>query len=343
MASEPTTDVTGAAGAPARSATPTPSAILSAAAALIVVVGLALVVLGSSPAVCATCHGAQAKALTMTVHKRIDCYACHLDTGWWSLAEQKGAEVFRMYPAAMMGRRPSGPVHQTAANRCLKCHQQVLSSMSSGTRIRLVHKQCAKDDSCDPCHVSTAHRKAVRWKTGAVMEACTSCHARKDVSVRCATCHVVTSNARGEYRSPWRVTHSKNWRRTHGMGDLYSCSICHEQGFCAKCHGMDVPHSADFGGQHGAIALANPIACKRCHKGERLCVGCHQIEMPHPAGFAAKHKTIAEGTVDPRCFRCHVENDCDKCHEMHVHPGGSKGVPVPWTLTNPQFRSKDSK
>jgi len=124
------------------------------------------------------------------------------------------------------------------------------------------------------------------------------------------------------------------WRETHGMGDQDTCQTCHPADFCAKCHGVPVPHPIDFGASHGQAAIENPSACLTCHKSEEtFCDTCHGTEMPHPADYIQAHVTIAQGDSDPRCIRCHVQSDCSACHALHTHPGGASGVPVPWTDT----------
>lgn len=299
---------------------PSPRRTVLAAVALVAVFFVVVSAAGSSRAACALCHRAQAAAQGKTAHKDVHCYACHLERGVWSLPGQKGAEIFGMYPRALLRTKPSVPARQISNRRCLTCHSPEWTQLVSGRRLRLMHSSCAAGLTCDTCHAQTAHPRAVRWTSGPKMQDCTGCHSERHVSVRCATCHIDKRDRGGSYRSPWRTPHGSNWARVHGMGQLQSCAVCHEAGYCAKCHGLDVPHAADFADRHGALARNEPSSCTTCHKGGRLCFGCHQIEMPHPTDFALKHMSVAEGRVDPSCFRCHAPGDCDTCHELHIHP-----------------------
>jgi hypothetical protein len=134
--------------------------------------------------------------------------------------------------------------------------------------------------------------------------------------------------------------HGANWKTTHGLGDQKSCATCHPANYCQRCHKVPIPHPVDFGKTHGQIAMANNGACKVCHKSSKVfCDACHGgTVMPHPKGFTSLHTKVASSTKDPTCIRCHVDTDCEDCHRLHVHPGGSTGVPVPWTSTPEKLR-----
>lgn len=305
-----------------------------AAAAVLLLVALASTV-GSSAIVCSACHGEQADAMSATAHADIDCYRCHLASGGWSFPAHKTEELFRMYPVALVGGGFSRPATTTGRGACLRCHREVLGGTLKGTWLRIDHAACAPGPTCDECHATTAHGEAVRWQSTYVMEDCVACHSEKGASITCDTCHTEGAKRPTDApRGPWQVTHGPNWEKTHGLGSVDTCVTCHPNDYCTRCHGVAVPHPRDFGGTHGTLAIEKPEVCERCHPARAaFCDACHTTEMPHPATFLKQHATIAEGRADKRCFRCHADGDCDACHEAHIHPGGAKGVPVPWTLT----------
>jgi hypothetical protein len=310
---------------------------------LLLVAMAASLTVGSRPGTCSLCHSEISQASASSPHKAVSCYDCHVESAW-DLPRQKLSEVFVMYRRAIVGGRPAGPVRQTARGACLDCHSDVEGSVSTGAYIRINHAACAQQASCDGCHTASAHGSTGRWLTGPVMGTCLSCHESKGISVDCGLCHLEPGKASLNSRAPWRVTHGPDWEKTHGLGDPSSCETCHEPsdydstGFCKECHKVDVPHPPDFGGSHGETATANREACHTCHDEESMCQGCHQIEMPHPADFTREHTDVAQGEQDQRCLRCHVEGDCLECHLNHIHPGGGKGVPVPWDTTNEGLR-----
>lgn len=106
------------------------------------------------------------------------------------------------------------------------------------------------------------------------------------------------------------------------------CRICHlESRFCTDCHGVVMPHPADFIDTHGAEGKATPAVCANCHaKGQKttdavgteFCNGCHHKDSDPskpwiPQHFAAVRESGAEG-----CFDCHDPTYCSACHVRSI-------------------------
>lgn len=303
------------------------------AAAVAVVTGLALLVaVGSSPAACTSCHRVLGEISEPLAHSQVGCYSCHAPRIGDKVAF-KADEILRMYPRALFGGAPSGPVRETAREACLSCHEDIIGAVLPGDGgYRIDHAACAPEASCDGCHSMTAHGTAVRWKRQPIMEDCTSCHRLENVTDECDACHTGKTRERRLEAGPWQVTHGRNWRTVHGMGDLESCQTCHPDDYCAKCHKVQVPHAKTFGAEHGDAAKTDRKSCTTCHKSDQYCTACHGIEMPHPAGFLRQHSKIAKNTEDPVCERCHTPEDCRRCHTRHIHPGFARqaaGLGIP--------------
>ncbi len=274
------------------------------------------------------CHGPQVVAMASEAHASVTCYSCHLAAGVWSLPSQKAVEILRMYPRSVFSTPGAAVVTETSRHACLACHEAVLEETVSRRGIRINHSECAKGVSCDACHSTVGHGKASRRVSEPNMDDCVACHVRSEVSVACATCHVGKVEATRRKPGVWQVTHGRNWKKMHGMGDLQSCATCHPQGYCARCHLVDVPHPADFGRTHGAASVANPTSCPTCHVQATFCDACHGMQMPHPQGFLQAHSKTAKSRQDVACKRCHSMTDCEQCHANHIHPGGTQ-VPSP--------------
>jgi len=300
-------------------------AVVIIAVAVFVLLTAASGLVTSSVAVCSSCHTSQVNALEQSSHAENGCYSCHLKDGVWSLPGAKAAEWFRMYPAALLSdeivvARP------TSRQSCLQCHSAVLDAPVERYGLRVDHASCAPGDTCDTCHAGDAH-PGVGIARGPVMEDCAACHLENSATIACDACHEGRTERDRLARGPWQVTHGPEWRSTHGMGAIDSCAICHQQDFCGKCHGVSLPHPAEFGRTHGASAIEDPAGCATCHKSTRFCEACHGMEMPHPAGYLASHSSDAIGVDDERCSRCHVQSECENCHARHIHPGGASGAP----------------
>ncbi|MHB8049986.1 MAG: hypothetical protein ACYDHQ_02045 [Coriobacteriia bacterium] len=282
---------------------------------------------GSAPSVCGSCHAMKpfAQALERSSHADVHCYACHLarSTGGWP--GFKATELTRMYLPGLLGAEVTGSTTRIERGNCLACHEDVLTATTE-SGIRISHGLCAPTGSCDTCHSAIAHGEATRWITMPVMEDCIACHREQGASVDCGTCHTDKSQTARLSQGPWAITHGANWEKTHGMGDLRTCGVCHEPSKCAGCHEVGLPHPAGFGQTHSTDALAHPDSCAQCHDRQSFCAGCHGIEMPHPQGFLPDHRTIATGHDDASCITCHQQQDCDRCHVMHTHPGNTDGT-----------------
>ncbi len=303
----------------------------------------AVTVAGSRQAACTSCHEPYAAELAASGHAAVGCYDCHLAAGAWSYPAFKLNELASMYPAALLGREVSGPTASTSAAACLQCHTDTYEQTSPVERdgLRIVHKFCAADSAtCDGCHSTTAHGASTRNKRGPVMEDCTSCHIEKDAVRECDACHAGKRKNDRLVKSPFQVTHGPDWRKTHGLGELDGCIVCHETDKCQKCHGIPVPHPTSFGGTHGTWAIKVPDSCGTCHRSKTFCTDCHgDTPMPHPKSFLAKHSKVAKSIDDPNCVRCHSVPDCERCHTRHIHPGGAAGIPVPDPFTQPNKTS----
>lgn len=286
---------------------------------------------GSSPSACVSCHTV---AQSTGAHADAACYDCHLEQGTWSLPGAKAHELFGMYPAALVGREARDTSGMRVGRTpCLECHDAVLGQVVSADGLRIDHASCAPAPRlCSDCHDRAGHvasEDGGSWTRTPVMEECVACHESEKAPAGCDTCHEGRLERDRLARGPWQITHGPTWRTTHGMGTLSGCRTCHDEAFCGKCHGVGYPHGADFGRTHGAKSRTATANCVSCHKSEQFCADCHGVAMPHPDGFLKQHPSTTDGVDDRRCVTCHPQDDCARCHERHIHPGGANGLPVP--------------
>lgn len=283
----------------------------------------------SSPRACSSCHAMEpfVTSWASSTHSQIGCYRCHLDNGAWDWPAFKGKELFEMVPAAVAGQGLQGPTTEISSKTCLSCHSAVMNGVIEANETRINHSTCIPSGAqCDSCHSAVVHGAATRWVRQPVMEECVRCHREESAPTECDTCHVGRRESDRLAMGPWQVTHGSEWRTTHGAADLTYCSTCHPQDYCVKCHGIALPHPADFGRTHGQQAVAQQSKCVKCHDKKTLCDGCHGIAMPHPTGFIKQHSTLATSNQDPTCQTCHRVDDCNNCHLHHIHPGRTDGT-----------------
>lgn len=294
------------------------------AVATLFAVVLAVGVAGSFSRECSICHTEASEALEVSSHASASCYDCHLTRGAWGFAERKAEEFLVMYPQQLLGfERPI--LTQTSRKSCLGCHDDILSEVTSSRGLRIAHFTCAQNSSCDDCHATVAHGVNAGRLSYPSMSDCVSCHAERNVTLECKTCHDGDREQRAT--GAWQVTHGVNWRVTHGMGDSETCAVCHGSEFCVKCHEIGLPHPDSFGTTHGTDSLDHPASCVMCHERASFCDPCHGVQMPHAEGFVKVHSTEAVTLGEEKCAHCHTMDDCVDCHANHVHPGGSSPPP----------------
>jgi hypothetical protein len=274
---------------------------------------------------CSSCHmkgdfGTQTSA---SAHASVPCVQCHVQNDVVSRTYFGFSEMFHMVIPVVgpFGRFASAVPDAT----CLTCHVSVMGSTTLSNGLRINHRKCSVGAQCSDCHSTVAHGSQTTWPRTYAMDRCLHCHGGEGHVVKCDTCHRDRDVQTRVQSGQWSVTHGANWRKTHGMGDQYTCSACHPSGYCDRCHGVGLPHGQNFFAQHSTYGASPKAKCTMCHQ-TAFCVGCHGLPMPHPKGFLPDHANVVRLRSDTVCKTCHTQLDCDRCHTMHVHPGGANGV-----------------
>jgi len=291
-------------------------------AGLTVLLALVLGVTAATLPGCTLCHNNAAfkQQTAASSHAEVACVRCHVPSGPAARLAYAYHMIFGM--GLRLAPVNSGPVAGIPNDTCLSCHQAVLKQVVSNNGINIKHSDCSKGRLCTDCHSNVAHGVAVKWAQTYQMNQCLDCHATSKVRSDCTMCHSARSEQSRLNTGEWAVTHGPNWKQTHGMGDLQTCVSCHPNDFCVRCHGIPLPHNADFIRTHPLAAASNRQDCAVCHT-QTFCTNCHGLPMPHPVGFTPAHPQIVDKQGATVCYRCHVKDDCTNCHVAHVHPGGA--------------------
>ncbi len=139
---------------------------------------------------------------------------------------------------------------------------------------------------------------------------------------------------------------------------IFYCSTCHTEKFCNDCHGMEMPHPAEFkepkdakdANGHPAISKQKGKAekCEMCHgKNEKthFCDSCHhgsavgyEYDVKSPWTTKQHPKAVAQSGVKACTESCHTAKFCVDCHTgrkvlptSHKAAGWSK--PIKKTVT----------
>lgn len=100
---------------------------------------------------------------------------------------------------------------------------------------------------------------------------------------------------------------------------INECNTCHSEQFCSDCHGVPMPHPADFMKDHGTTGQENPTVCANCHgNADRFCDECHHgasLDVPYTAtDWRMQHPATVSQTGASACFECHSPTYCAECH-----------------------------
>ena len=293
--------------------------------ALIVLSALAFAVTAARPPGCAACHHSHdfVAQTAASAHKSVECAQCHVPRGVTARMEY-AYHVF--FGAVGIVPVTGGPLSTVKDSQCLSCHEEVMKRDVTANGATIRHSVCAKGRMCVDCHNQTAHGSAISWPRTYSMNQCLECHGTARVRADCVMCHKKESYRSRNSSSEWAITHSSNWRQTHGLGNLNTCNGCHPDNYCARCHGINLPHGSGFIQAHPALALTNRKDCAVCHR-PTFCDSCHGLEMPHPNSFTQKHSSLVKRQGKTLCLKCHIDSDCTDCHIKHVHPGGAIKAP----------------
>lgn len=291
--------------------------------ALLTVTVLALDLAAWSPAVCRACHRETLGDGSNTPgHESIGCMECH--QGYRSLVKLVGAGHI-VEGALTPGASAYSAVGSVEDEACVSCHPvEKLLEVVESRGVRMSHRGLPEGGYvCVDCHEALVHDTPDGKLPVPTMGMCTTCHDGASAASSCDTCHPERAADDGDrlHDAEWAQTHGAEWEKGHGLGDLSTCGVCHKPEKCTSCHGVPLPHPADFGVLHGhqAIELGQAM-CRTCHT-DAFCSSCHGIEMPHPTGFLQQHSAVAKNRTDGRCLACHTSANCNECHERHTHPG----------------------
>ena len=303
-----------------RRASAFPSLLLSVLVVPVLLVA-AMNVATHVPAYCTSCHQMQEahESWHASTHGNVSCVRCHARPG--VLGEIEGA-LWGLGMVVSYGKEPDRPAPTRATvpeGGCRRCHRGVMHA-PVGTRTRVPHDQVA-DLQCAACHLRTGHEPGTRIATTA-MNVCTAeCHREGGQSTLCETCHPPQAFALDT--SGGAVSYPK------AAISIRECDGCHPVERCTACHGIYMPHPADFnsGERHARLGFTNKRLCfEQCHT-TADCLACHTAVGAHGPGWANTHGATATTGCNHGCHHQHYVmhtrdatpsvDFCDNCHEEY--------------------------
>ena len=303
------------------------------AALVVVLVALVWVVAGyvtARPDVCLSCHDDVAHAVALAdeeaevgdsgdPHRETRCVSCHETGGLvgsltWFVPLRAVHLVEGLWEPARVA---SGYGDRISSASCAKCHAaDIDGTVTVEERGVLVSHAEPLDAGADclDCHRPVA---GVVSDLTVGMSACLRCHDDETSSAACDTCHT------GEVASAVRISKMDRFREPRALIGQPTCGGCHDETSCDNCHGVRLPHSAEF----RALGHARPgvediwynggRTCSKCHtESRRPCTECHQKMPSHGLDWERFHRGSPEGcSCHARTAHLYGRNICELCHE----------------------------
>jgi len=266
------------------------------------------------------------------------CYTCHDKATFCDKCHGMSvphSEEFKNPTSATAATgHPVAAKNPKLAAKCVMCHGQdsktaFCSDCHHGTKAGWTYD--AKDD-----WTSSQHSKAVA-KLG--IASCTKqCH----TSQFCLDCHKKLKTAPASHKaknfvypsSPAKTVYGKEAAKataghaTLALKSTEECAICHGTGganaqFCKNCHGVSMPHAANFKKFHSKSKAA---ACSKCHSFKEVCSDCHHVGATDSKKWITAHGASVNKNGFGTCVgTCHQKNDCVTCHQKNtVKPDSHK-------------------
>ena len=266
------------------------------------------------------------------------CFFCHpvLDREWPGLIFAHGPHLerdFRCEACHEVFPHRSGEVAVPTMLSCYRCHSLIhaVQGIVAGEECALCHPPDFELVPADhtPQFIAREH-------SGPAAEdvtPCVMCHQ----SPLCAECHrgerVLADGTLSEEVIP--EDHQRaEWRAEHGsiyLSGQGSCSICHTEVSCTRCHITPMPHPTTWLSDHidngfptidCQVCHQDRASCQECHHQEvreaelvlENCVGCHPEMDTLPATDIRERRLVEHAVhfeVEERIGRPYV---CDDCH-----------------------------
>lgn len=293
---------------------------------------------------CAVCHDIPENSLKnpLTFVDDVSCQMCHTRDDYSVIPRQQfiteeiifdhQVHVTAEVSCTQCHSNPDRPLERTDSlmAQCMDCHQRTTHTFSSVAQSALV-AQNFYSNQCAVCHRELTKDTIPQFRHGQRIahdspQAWKHLHGQESYvdSAYCAQCHTEQEDCTTCHRIMKPDNHTLAWNRrlhgAHAAWDSQSCSVCHEEDSCIKCHKHTQPVS-----HRTSFAAPRNNHCVQCHfPPENGCMICHDsIEhrttprTPHGAagGFAGDCALCHPGGVPGAVpHRNNLSADCRICH-----------------------------
>lgn len=296
----------------------------------ILFVAAAMIGLFSTTGFCGLCHemSPDINSLGKSSHAQLTCYACHQQLSVPNLLFHKVLAMKELYlhftnsfEKPINAESLYAEEGKVSNDNCNFCHSILTRKVTPSEGVIINHEvHLKKGILCVKCHNRVAHpdtEAGMKYEDWMKMDGCVRCHKQKENSPApgaCKTCHPKNFQLKPGNHLAAGFMPSGHWKLRKEKPKY--CEMCHNQKvFCFNCHGMEMPHPANWKKAHRTIGKQKPGSCTLCHKGGNFCSGCHHgITYNDPPRWIREHKIKVKKTGAQPCFQCHQETFCSHCH-----------------------------
>jgi nitrate/TMAO reductase-like tetraheme cytochrome c subunit len=213
---------------------------------------------------------------------------------------------------------------------CFRCHSQEANAKAPG--------ECAACHTPDFDLLPKSHEDSATWFPKGHAEAAREAYAESQ-EAKAEDAKKGEGEAKGE--EPKLIAEMPSYKA------VFYCGTCHKEQFCTDCHGMQMPHPAEFKepkakgdpAGHPVIAQTKFAKCEMCHqpKKTQFCAECHHgkkvgWEFKKNVPWEQQHGgAVAKSGVKSCTASCHEVKFCVACHtKKKAFPSSHKAKG--WTL-----------
>ena len=261
---------------------------------------------------CKRCHvlGESVSTWLGGTHAKVRCVACHRSPGAFGPLQTRVRAASDLVANLS---HPTGIDSPAVVNQsvCRSCHAKELDRVVVVGAIRVKHSDFSGATNCSQCHGRVGHQPAGATYgalLSGVMTTCADCHDGIIASKACSTCHVGDISAAGTGFGGFAKI---------DLSPPSNCRGCHTLVRCYACHGIEMPHPANWGDprEHARAGAFDTSVCVRCH--DPGCAPCHSgIHDNHGPQWKTEHQTRTPDNCSAVCHNRKAvgDNMCELCH-----------------------------
>jgi nitrate/TMAO reductase-like tetraheme cytochrome c subunit len=228
--------------------------------------------------------------------------------------------------------------HSSQGVTCATCHNRV-AHPEENVEYTLPgdekHENWMTMDACFRCHTLSGESESKTPATGkcaachpAEFELVPTTHAADGWYTRFGASNGHADAAKAEASQTAEAMAAEPLELKHAVGPVLqtaasvnNCYTCHLETFCSDCHGLSMPHPADFRKTHSEQGLSKPEVCAPCHarsaaeaKDRAFCNACHHPDSKPGVLWRTQHDDVVKSKGIGECFDCHGAMYCEACH-----------------------------